>query len=58
MLALRFLRGWTAKKRLTVAERLELVAELARRGLVTPEEALELGSRIARLAPGEQNDPD
>jgi hypothetical protein len=51
--ALRFLRGWTAKKRLTVVDRLELVAELARRGLVSPEEALDLGNRIAKLEPVE-----
>jgi hypothetical protein len=45
-------RGLAAKRRLTVAERLELVAELARRGLVTVDEAAELGQRISRLAPG------
>jgi len=50
LLAIRLARGLAAKRRLTVAERLELVAELARRELVTVDEAAELGQRIARLA--------
>jgi hypothetical protein len=49
LLAIRFARGLAAKRRLTVADRLELVAELARRELVTVDEATELGQRIALL---------
>jgi hypothetical protein len=53
LLAIRFARGLAAKKRMTVADRLELVAELAQRELVSVDEATELGARIAKLAPGE-----
>lgn len=49
-LALRLARGLVAKRRMTVADRLELVADLARRGLVSLNEATELGQRIALLA--------
>ena len=48
---LRLACGLAAKRRLTVADRLEVVAELARRGLVSLDEAAELGQRFAQLAP-------
>lgn len=51
LLAIRFVRGLAAKRRMTVADRLELVVELARRELVSADEATELGTRIAKLAP-------
>lgn len=54
LLAIRFARGRAAKRRMTVADRLELVAELAQRDLVSVDEAAELGARIAKLAPDTQ----
>jgi hypothetical protein len=46
----RLYRGLSAKRRLTAADRLAVVEELAARGLVTPEEATDLRGRIAALA--------
>ena len=46
------LRGLSAKRRLTPAERLGVVEELVSRGLVSPEEASGLRDRIAALGAG------
>jgi hypothetical protein len=46
---LRCARALSAKKRLPLVERLDLVAELLARGLVTAEEAAELRTRIEQL---------
>lgn len=42
-------RSWRVKRRLTVEDRLEVVAELARRQLITPDEAASLRERIGQL---------
>jgi hypothetical protein len=48
----RLSRGLKAKRRLTLADRLAVVEELAARGLVSPEEASVLRDHIAALVAG------